>query len=333
MSSVETVRGEEDARTNKVTNTDTNTNASKNSEKEIVILENISKAYNGNKINGNSSEVNISRSGGSSTVLLEHIVLDNLNLRITEGEFVTIVGPSGCGKSTLLNILAGIDISYTGRILVDGAPIEKSPDTDRIIIFQEGALFPWLTVYENIEFGLKIAKISKEKRREIVMHYIDMVQLTSFTHAFVHQLSGGMKQRVAIARALVLDPKILLMDEPFAALDVQTRRMLYDQLVIIHEKTNKTILFVTHNINEAVALGDRAIVISPKIAGIKKELKIDLPRPRQLDHPLINSITNAIIEESKEMYTSNSYFTSRYGNYNTDSDPDLELESPQSQLV
>jgi NitT/TauT family transport system ATP-binding protein len=332
MSSVETVRGEEDARTNKVTNTDTNTNASKNSEKEIVILENISKAYNGNKTNGNSSEVNTSRSG-SSTVLLEHIVLDNLNLRITEGEFVTIVGPSGCGKSTLLNILAGIDISYTGRILVDGAPIEKSPDTDRIIIFQEGALFPWLTVYENIEFGLKIAKISKEKRREIVMHYIDMVQLTSFTHAFVHQLSGGMKQRVAIARALVLDPKILLMDEPFAALDVQTRRMLYDQLVIIHEKTNKTILFVTHNINEAVALGDRAIVISPKIAGIKKEFKIDLPRPCQLDHPLINSITNAIIEESKEMYTSNSYFTSRYGNYNTDSDPDLELESPQSQLV
>jgi ABC-type nitrate/sulfonate/bicarbonate transport system ATPase subunit len=207
MSSVETVRGEEDARTNKVTDTDTNTNASKNSEKEIVILENISKAYNGNKINGNSSEVNISRSGGSSTVLLEHIVLDNLNLRITEGEFVTIVGPSGCGKSTLLNILAGIDISYTGRILVDGAPIEKSPDTDRIIIFQEGALFPWLTVYENIEFGLKIAKISKEKRREIVMHYIDMVQLTSFTHAFVHQLSGGMKQRVAIARALVFRSK------------------------------------------------------------------------------------------------------------------------------
>ncbi len=332
MSSVEMVRGEEDARTNKVTDTDTNTNASKNSEKEMVILENISKAYNGNKTNRNSSNVNTSRSG-SSTVLFEHIVLDNLNLRITEGEFVTIVGPSGCGKSTLLNILAGIDTSYTGKILIDGASIKRSPDTDRIIIFQEGALFPWLTVYENIEFGLKIAKISKEKRREIVMHYIDLVQLTSFAHAFVHQLSGGMKQRVAIARALVLNPKILLMDEPFAALDVQTRRMLYDQLVKIHEKTNKTILFVTHNINEAVALGDRAIIISPKIAGIKKEFKIDLPRPRQLDHPLINSITNAIIEESKEMYTSNSYFTSRYGNYSTESKPDLELESPQSQLA
>jgi NitT/TauT family transport system ATP-binding protein len=331
MSSVEMVRGGEDARTNKVTDTDMNTNTSKNSEKEMVILENISKAYNGNKTNGNSNKVNTSRSS-SSTVLLEHIVLDNLNLGIMEGEFVTIVGPSGCGKSTLLNILAGIDTSYTGRILVDGAPIDKSPDTDRIIIFQEGALFLWLTVYENIEFGLKIAKISKEKRREIVMHYIDLVQLTSFAHAFVHQLSGGMKQRVAIARALVLNPKILLMDEPFAALDVQTRRMLYDQLVKTHEKTNKTILFVTHNINEAVALGDRAIVISPIIAGIKKEFIIDLPRPRQLDHPLINLITNAIIEESKEMYTSNSHFTSRNGNYSTESKPDLELESPQSQL-
>ena len=128
------------------------------------MLENISKSYYGNKTNGNNNNVNSSRRS-SSTVLLEHIVLDNLNLRIIEGEFVTIVGPSGCGKSTLLNILAGIDTSYTGRILIDGAPIEKSPDIDRIIIFQEGALFPWLTVYENIEFGLKIAKFSKVKKK------------------------------------------------------------------------------------------------------------------------------------------------------------------------
>jgi len=267
----------------------------------LKISKNISKIYHGSKTNEGNR--------GSSTVLLEHVVLDNLDLRVMAGEFVTIVGPSGCGKSTLLNILAGIDTLYTGKILIDGAPIEKSPDIDRIIIFQEGALFPWLTVYENIEFGLKIAKLSKEKRREIVMHYIDMVQLTNFAHAFVHQLSGGMKQRVAIARALVLNPKILLMDEPFAALDVQTRRMLYDQLVQIHEKTNKTILFVTHNINEAVALGDRAIVMSPKIAGIKKEFVIDLPRPRQLDHPLINSITNEIMKESKDMHISDLSFS------------------------
>ena len=141
-----------------------------------------------------------------------------------------------------------------------------------------------------------------------------------------------MKQRVAIARALVLNPKILLMDEPFAALDVQTRRMLYDQLVQIHEKTNKTILFVTHNINEAVALGDRAIVMSPKIAGIKKEFVIDLPRPRQLDHPLINSITNEIMKESKDMHISDLSFTGNNSNYNNDR-PELELESPQPQLV
>jgi NitT/TauT family transport system ATP-binding protein len=133
-----------------------------------------------------------------------------------------------------------------------------------------------------------------------------MVQLTNFAHAFVHQLSGGMKQRVAIARALVLNPKILLMDEPFAALDVQTRRVLYDQLLQIHQKTKKTILFVTHNINEAVALGDRVIVMSPKVAGIKKEFVIELPRPRQLDYPLINSITKEIIEESRDLYLSNS---------------------------
>lgn len=147
----------------------------------LKISKNISKIYHGSKTNEGNR--------GSSTVLLEHVVLDNLDLRVMAGEFVTIVGPSGCGKSTLLNILAGIDTLYTGKILIDGAPIEKSPDTDRIIIFQEGALFPWLTVYENIEFGLKIAKLSKEKRREIVMHYIDMVQLTNFAHAFVHQLS------------------------------------------------------------------------------------------------------------------------------------------------
>jgi NitT/TauT family transport system ATP-binding protein len=332
MSSVNSV-GEEVARKNEGgtdMGTTVSTSTNRNSEIEMVMLENISKVYYGNKINGNNSKVNSSRN--SSTVLLEHIVLDNLNLRITKGEFVTIVGPSGCGKSTLLNILAGIDTSYTRRILIDGAPIEKSPDTDRIIIFQEGALFPWLTVYENIDFGLKIAKISKEKRREIVMHYIDMVQLTCFAHAFVHQLSGGMKQRVAIARALVLNPKILLMDEPFAALDVQTRRMLYDQLVRIHEKTNKTIIFVTHNINEAVALGDRAIVMSAKIAGIKKEFIIDLPRPRQLDHPLINSITSAIIEESKEMYISDSSFTRNNINYRDDR-PELELGSLRPQLA
>jgi len=248
--------------------------------------------YQGRNSNGSNNN--------RSQTLLEHIVLDNLNLKIREGEFITIVGPSGCGKSTLLNIIAGIDTSYEGKILIDGQPLSKSTSTDRIVIFQEGALFPWLTVYENVEFGLKILNFPKDKRKDIVMHYLDMVQLRNFANAFIHQLSGGMKQRVAIARALVLNPKILLMDEPFAALDIQTRKMLYDQLLQIHQRTNKTILFVTHNINEAVALGDRVIVVSPRLTNIEREFTVDLPRPRQFDHPLVSSITKTISEKLRD---------------------------------
>ena len=258
-------------------------------EKIMLRLKNIHKEYN----KDNSSEH-----------LSNHIILNKLNLDVKEGEFVTIVGPSGCGKSTLLNLVAGMDTQYTGEILINGKPIYESPNTDRVVVFQEGALFPWLTVYKNIEFGLKIAKVAKTKRRESVMRHIGMVQLTGFAHAFIHQLSGGMKQRVAIARALALNPKILLMDEPFAALDVQTRKMLYNQLSTIHQETNKTILFVTHNINEAVALGDRVIVMSPKLANIKKEFTVDIPRPRKIDHPLIDSITKEIVAESEELFVS-----------------------------
>jgi NitT/TauT family transport system ATP-binding protein len=238
--------------------------------------------------------------------LSEHTVLNSLNLDIREGEFITIVGPSGCGKSTLLKLVSGIDTSYKGDIQIDGEPISQSADPDRIVIFQECALFPWLTVYENVEFGLRVAKLPKDKREEIVMYYIKLVRLTDFANVFLHQLSGGMKQRVAIARALALNPKILLMDEPFAALDIQTKKMLYNQLLHIHQETTKTILFVTHNINEAVALGDRVIVMSPRLANIRKEFEVDLPRPRQLDDPLVNSLTKEIIEESRELYYSSS---------------------------
>jgi len=255
----------------------------------MLRLKNIRKEYS--KDNGNEH-------------LSNHIILSKLNLDVKEGEFVTIVGPSGCGKSTLLNLVAGMDTQYAGEILINGKPIHESPNTDRVVVFQEGALFPWLTVYKNIEFGLKIAKVAKAKRRESVVRHIGMVQLTGFAHAFIHQLSGGMKQRVAIARALALNPKILLMDEPFAALDVQTRKMLYNQLLTIHQETNKTILFVTHNINEAVALGDRVIVMSPKLANIKKEFAVDIPRPRKIDHPLIDSITKEIVAESEELFVS-----------------------------
>lgn len=261
----------------------------------MLKLENVSKVYYG------KSHVSSSEDNNDSRLFLERVVLNNLNLSIGEGEFITIVGRSGCEKSTLLNIVSGVDRSYIGVIQIDGKPISQSTNTDRIVIFQEAALFPWLIVYENVEFGLKVAKLPKNKRRDIVMHYIDLVQLTNFANTFIHQLSGGMKQRVAIARALVLDPKILLMDEPFAALDIQTRTILYNQLLQIHQRTNKTILFVTPNINEAVALGDRVIVMSPLLANIRKEFTVDLPRPRQLDHPLINSITKEIIEETKDL--------------------------------
>jgi len=257
-------------------------------EKLMLRLRNIYKEYyqdNGNQL------------------LLNHVILNNLNLDINEAEFVTIVGPSGCGKSTLLNILAGMDTSYNGEIYIDSKTIKESSNTDRVVVFQEGALFPWLTVYQNIEFGLKIAKISKDKRSKTILDFIDLVQLSNFSNAFIHQLSGGMKQRVAIARALALNSKILLMDEPFAALDVQTRKMLYKEVLKIHQETNKTILFVTHNINEAVALGDRVIVMSPKLKNIKKEFIVDIPRPRKIDHPLIDSITKEIISESEDLFS------------------------------
>ncbi|MGN6629008.1 MAG: ABC transporter ATP-binding protein [Candidatus Nitrosocosmicus sp.] len=260
-------------------------------KKLMLRLKNIYKEYN--QDNGNN-------------LLFSHIILNNLTLDVNEGEFVTIVGPSGCGKSTLLNILAGMDASFKGEILVDSKPIERSPYRDRIVVFQEGALFPWLTVYQNIEFGLKIAKIPPHQRKKTILYFIDLVQLSNFTNAFIHQLSGGMKQRVAIARALALNPKILLMDEPFAALDVQTRKMLYNELLKIHQETNKTILFVTHNINEAVALGDRVIVMSPKLKNIKKEIVVDIPRPRNIEHPLIESITKEIVPDSQDLFPATS---------------------------
>lgn len=250
----------------------------------ILELKEISKEYQDNK----------NKDKDNST----HIVINKLNLNIKDGEFVTIVGPSGCGKSTLLNLVAGLDEVFKGSIKVDGQPISLSPRTDRVVVFQEGALFPWLTVYGNIEFGLTIAKVPKKQRKEKVMKLIEMIQLNNFADAYIHQLSGGMKQRVAIARALALDPKMLLMDEPFAALDVQTKRMLYSHILRIHDETRKTILFVTHNIHEAVALGDRVIIMSPKLANIKKEISVNIPRPRSIDHPLVETITREIISES-----------------------------------
>ena len=225
-------------------------------------------------------------------------VLKGVDLKIKEGEFVTIVGPSGCGKSTLLNIIAGLNRPDSGSVLIRGAvSIGNTLSTKRIIIFQEGALFPWLNVQDNVEFGLKIAKMPKEKSRQVADKYIEMVGLSKFSESFVYQLSGGMKQRVAIARALAIEPEVLLMDEPFAALDVQTRDLLHEELVGIHKTTGKTILFVTHNINEAILLGDRIVVLSSVLKNIKKEFRINLPRPRDPEGPELYEIKKQILRE------------------------------------
>src|SRR5258708_24568187 len=186
--------------------------------------------------------------------------LQNIDLEIEQGEFVCIVGPSGCGKSTLLHLLAGLDVPRTGAISVDGSPV-KGPGTDRILLFQELGLFPWLTVRQNVEFGMKMAGASKEERKERARYFIRMVHLSRFEDSFMHQLSGGMRQRVALARSLALKPKKLLMDEPVAALDAQTRDMLHDELERIWKETAPTIVFVTHNVREAVRLGDRVLLM------------------------------------------------------------------------
>lgn len=205
--------------------------------------------------------------------------LDGINLSVNDGEFVCIVGPSGCGKTTFLNVIAGLMKPDSGEVLLNGRRITTT-GPDRTLVFQEGALFPWLKVSDNVEFGLKIAGIPKSESSEIANRYLDMMQLTKFANSYTYQLSAGMKQRVAIARALVMDPEILLMDEPFAALDPQTRDLLLVELQLIWQRTKKTILFVTHNILESAILGNRVIVFKNRPSRVKKEITIDYRRPR-----------------------------------------------------
>lgn len=205
--------------------------------------------------------------------------LGGVNLQVEAGDFVCLVGPSGCGKSTFLRIVAGLETPDEGQILFDGRPVDET-GPERIMVFQEGALFPWLKVQDNVEFGLKMAGIPKDKRAKISNRYLDMMQLTKFADSFTYQLSTGMKQRVAIARALVMDPDVLLMDEPFAALDAQTRDLLLVEMQLIWEKTKKTILFVTHNVAEAAVLGTKVAIFSNRPSIIKKEVENNFPRPR-----------------------------------------------------
>ncbi|TMC23545.1 MAG: ATP-binding cassette domain-containing protein [Chloroflexi bacterium] len=212
-----------------------------------------------------------------------------IDLEIATGEFVCFLGPSGCGKSTLLSIIAGLEEASDGTVWGNGQEV-KGPSTDSILLFQEAALFPWLDVRHNVEFGLQQLGIPKQQRKEIAQKLLELVHLNGFERSYIHQLSGGMRQRAAIARALAMDPQILLMDEPFGALDALTRDRLHTELEDIWSKTGKTILFVTHNVREAVALGDRVIVFAPRPGRIVAEFKIDLPRPRHLeDHALIDT--------------------------------------------
>src|SRR5574341_654190 len=226
------------------------------------------------------------------------VALDGIDLKIDDGEFVCIVGPSGCGKSTFLNIVAGLEKPDSGEILLNGKEI-TTPGPDRTMVFQEGALFPWLKVIDNVEFGLKMAGIPKDECRQISQHYLDMMQLTKFADSYIYQLSTGMKQRVAIARSLVMDPEVLLMDEPFAALDAQTRDLLLVELQLVWQRTRKTIVFVTHNIVESVCLGDRVVVFTNRPATIKNEFKIEYRRPRLVEDTNLNVYSSAILNELK----------------------------------
>ena len=209
-------------------------------------------------------------------------VLRSINLEVKRGEFVCIVGPSGCGKTTLLNIITGFLQQSKGEVLVQGAQV-KGPDPRRVFVFQDNGVFPWLTVEQNIGFGL--ARHSREEQREIVHRYVQMVGLTGFEKAYPRELSGGMRQRVEIARALAPNPEIIYMDEPFGALDFITRLKMRADLTRIWQEEKKTILFVTHDIEESVQLADRVVVMSSRPGTIRKQVQIGLPRPRDLDSP------------------------------------------------
>lgn len=247
---------------------------------EHILLQNVHKTFPNNK--------------HSDTTALEDV-----SLSIKHGEFISLLGPSGCGKSTLLNIIAGLEKESSGKVLVNGAPI-TGPGNDRIVVFQESGLFPWMTVLENVMYGLLIKNVPKEEAKEKAMKWIHKVHLGKFADRHPHELSGGMKQRVAIARALVMDPEILLMDEPFAALDEQTRMVLHHELETLWSETGKTIIFVTHNIREAVVLSDRIVLMKTRPGGIKNIFPVQAARPRKSSDSILNHLENRILVELEQ---------------------------------
>lgn len=229
----------------------------------------------------------------------ETMALEDFSLEIEKGELISIVGPSGCGKTTLLRLVAGLMEPSSGEVIIGGKKC-IGPGPDRGMVFQEFALFPWRSVRKNVEFGLEIAGVPAEARRMTAERYIDAVGLEGFEDRRVHELSGGMKQRVGIARALVTKPDVLLMDEPFGALDAQTRNIMQEELLRIVEKTDTTILFVTHSVDEAVYLSDRIVVLTKRPASIKDIVEIDVPRPRDRASPEFMKLRKHILSELED---------------------------------
>lgn len=222
--------------------------------------------------------------------------LQDISLEVEKGEFICIVGPSGCGKSTLLNLVAGLDMPTSGEILLDGQKV-TGPGADRVVMFQEAALYPWLNVMENVMFGLEAAGRPKAEQKTIAERYLKMVQLWNYRDYPIHQISGGMKQRTALARALALDSKLLLMDEPFSALDKQTINILRAELEDIWEKTKKTILYVTHSVEEAIYFADRVIVMAENPGQIKEIIPIGFSRPRDIEAPEFTALRRQVLEQ------------------------------------
>jgi NitT/TauT family transport system ATP-binding protein len=230
----------------------------------------------------------------------EVVALKDINLEISSGEFICILGPSGCGKSTLLNAIAGFSLPTAGRLIANGKEV-VSPGPDRGMVFQEYALFPWMTVAQNVAFGLEIQKLPKGAIQDRVNMLLDKLRLQDFRDRFPKDLSGGMRQRVAIARVLALDSPMMLMDEPFGALDALTRRSLQDELLRIWLEFRKTIVFVTHSIQESIYLADRVVVMTYRPGTVKKIVRVDLPRPRDMNMPdfisLQKELTQMVMEE------------------------------------
>jgi len=226
-------------------------------------------------------------------------VLENVEHRIENGRFVSIIGPSGCGKTTLLRIIAGLEKASAGKVLLDGKELVQGSE-EVGLVFQEYALFPWRTTLQNIEMGPEIKGVDKEKRRSTAMEYIKTFNLSGFENRYPRELSGGMKQRVAIARTLIMNPRVVLMDEPFGSLDSQTRNTLQEFLLKIWEKRGETILFVTHNVDEAVFLSDQIIVLSKRPARIIKVLEVEYPKPRDRTSEECNKIRRDVLRILEE---------------------------------